>query len=322
MSSSRVPGKQPLVSVIMPAYNARPYIGEAIRSVLTQDYPNVELIVVDDGSRDGTAEEARAFGERVRVFQRSNGGAAAARNFGLTQARGELIAFLDADDIWLPGKLSAQVRYLDDHPEVGLVYAKFMRWYPAADGRFGPPPAAQDDPAKGELIAEHSGWIYCELLYDSIVCIITALIRRPVLEAVGMFDESLRTGEDYEFWMRISRLFPAAKLNRTVAYYRMHPQSTTHAPRPENNEYRVLCRMLDSHGVRGPDGSEADPRRLRERLFTLCYGHGYIHYWGGDPAVARCAFEAAIARAPWRLQAWGYWLLAFVKQGFGVGFRK
>lgn len=311
----------PLVSVIMPAYNARAYIGQAIRSVLEQDYPNLELIVVDDGSRDGTPDEARTFGERVRVFERRNGGPAAARNFGFTVARGELIAFLDADDVWLPGKLKAQVAYLQAQPEVGVVFGKFVRWHARADGGFDPPPPVRDDPAQGALVREHSGWIYGELLFDNIVHIITALIRRPVLDAVGGFDETLRTGEDYDFWLRISRRFRADKLNRTLAWYRMHAQSTTCVPRPENNEYRVLCRMLEQYGAVGPDGRRADARRLRERLFGLCFSHGYFHYWEGDAGVARQAFAEAIGHAAGRPRAWIYWLLAVVKQRFGFGLR-
>lgn len=314
-------GPAPLVSVIMPAYNARPYIGQAIRSVLDQDYPNLELIVIDDGSRDGTPELARSFGERVRVFERTNGGPAAARNFGFSVARGELIAFLDADDVWLPGKLSMQVDYLRANPDVGFVFSNFLRWFARPDGTFDPPPAPRDDPALGVVVSEHSGWIYGELLFDNIVHIITALIRRPVLDAVGGFDEGLRTGEDYDFWLRISRRFRADKLNRTLAWYRMHPQSITCVPRPENNEYRVLRKTLAQYGLVGPDGSRASEARLRERLFQLCFSHGYFHYWGGDPGVARKAFREAIGHALLRPRAWVYWLLAAIKQRFGLGLR-
>ena len=102
----------PLISVIMPAYNALPYIDQAIRSVLDQDYPNIELIVVDDGSRDGTPELAEQFGDRVKVLRQKNAGPAAARNKGIAASRGDFIAFLDADDVWLPGKASMQVQYL------------------------------------------------------------------------------------------------------------------------------------------------------------------------------------------------------------------
>lgn len=308
----------PLVSVIMPAYNAELYISEAIKSVLTQDYPNLELIVVDDGSQDGTATVASSFGGCVRVFQQTNGGPSVARNFGLSVAKGDFIAFLDADDIWRPGKLTAQVNCMQANPSIGVVFGKFMRWYPRSDGTFAPPPLPADDSDDGDFVQQHSGWIYCELLYDNIITIIAAMIRRSVLDAVGNFDEELTTGEDYDFWLRVSRCFPAAKLNRTLAYYRMHSLSTTHIPRKENNEYRVLCKALEQYGSRGPDGSQADDHRLQERLYRLCFNHGYLHYWQGDAAIARAAFWNAIHYAKLEPRAWIYLLLAAVRMWFGI----
>lgn len=300
----------PLVSVVMPAYNARPYIEQAIRSILDQDYPCIEVLVVDDGSRDGTPEAVEAiFGDQVRVLRQKNGGPAAARNLGIRNARGSLLAFLDADDLWLPGKLAAQVRHLQAHPDVGLVYGKFVRWEGAADGSFAPPPPPVGD-APG-LVAEHSGWIYRELLFDNIVHIITALVRKPVLESVGGLDERLRTGEDYDLWLRVSRQTRADKLNQTLAYYRVHAQSTTQVPRPVNNEYQVLRRTLEQHGLAGPDGAAASAVAVRQRLFQLCFSHGYFHYWHGDPAVARAAFREAMGHQGLKPKAWVYWLLAW-----------
>jgi len=304
----------PLVSVIMPAYNAKLYIEEAIRSVLDQDYPNIELIVIDDGSSDGTAELAESLGERVRVIRQINGGPAAARNKGIADARGELIAFLDADDLWLPGKVSAQVRYLAEHPDVGLVYGKFIRWDGRSDGSFPPPPVRQNDQGSTTLVAEHSGRIYRELLFDNIVHIITAMVRKSVFETVGCFDEHLRTGEDYDLWLRVSREFQADKLNRTLACYRVHSQSTTCVPRAENNEYQVLLRTLRKFGSEEGAGGRGVDARLRDRLFNLCFSHGYFHYWKGNPAVAAAAFREASRHSVFRPRAWIYWALSNFKQ--------
>ena len=309
----------PLVSVIMPAYNARRYIGEAIRSVLEQDYPRLELIVVDDGSTDQTAHEARAFGERVRVLEKTNGGAAAARNHGMLVAQGELISFLDADDIWLPGKLSAQVGFLMKHPEVGMVTSNFLVWCPEPDGGFGPPPTPTVDPGADDIVRQHSGWIYGELLCDCVVCTITVLIRRSVVDSVGFFNEQLRTGEDYEYWLRVSRHAQITKLNQDFACYRIHPQSTTQAPRPIDNEYLVLLGMLKKFGPIGPDGSRVPEARLADRLFRICFSHGLIHYWRGDPQISRKAFREAIGYVGNRPKAWIYWALALIKDLFGLG---
>lgn len=303
----------PLVSVIMPAYNARPYIAEAINSVLEQDYPHVELIVIDDGSRDGTAECAESFGERVKVIRQANAGVAAARNKGLAEARGELIAFLDADDVWLPGKLKAQVEYLHAHPETGVVYGVFSRWHAKPDGSFDPPPSPEVSDPQNLLIAEHSGWIYTKLLFDNIVHIITAMVRREVVEKLTGFDQSLPTGEDYDFWLRMSRHFRADKLNRVLAYYRIHATSITKVPRAENNEYRVLKKMLDQYGLVGPDGASVTQRQMNDRLYQLCFSHGYFHYWSGSPKISLVAFKNAADYSKVNIRLWVYRLLSSVR---------
>src|SRR5436309_14667644 len=115
---------KPLVSVVIPVYNGERYLADAIQSVLDQTYRNFEVIVVDDGSTDRSAEIAKRFGEAVRYVYRTNGGVCKARNAGIAAARGAYIAFLDQDDLWLHDKLAAQVAYLDSHPEAGAVYCQ------------------------------------------------------------------------------------------------------------------------------------------------------------------------------------------------------
>ncbi len=304
---------EPLVSVVMPAYNARTYLRQAILSVLEQDYPNVELIVVDDGSSDGTAEAAESYGDRVRVLRQKNRGPAAARNLGMRSSSGSLIAFLDADDVWLPGKVTAQVVQLRQYPDVGMVYGGFVRWESKPDGSFDCPPPPTVEDSRLPLVEAQSGWIYHELLLDNIVHIITAMVRRTVVDELRGLDEQLPTGEDYDFWLRLSRLCRVHKLNRTLAYYRIHAASITRIPRPENNEYRVLVRTLKAFGPTGPDGMEVAKEKLIARLFGLCFGHGYFHYWQGEPMVARSAFRQAIRHDPWKPKAWVYVLLAAFK---------
>jgi glycosyltransferase involved in cell wall biosynthesis len=115
--------EQNLVSVIVPAHNAEKFLAEALASILAQDYRPIEVIVVDDGSTDGTATIAQAYTDVRYVFQKKQG-AAAARNAGLAICSGALIAFLDADDLWVPNKLSRQSAYLDEHPEAVCVSGK------------------------------------------------------------------------------------------------------------------------------------------------------------------------------------------------------
>src|SRR6476619_6869657 len=137
----------PAVSVVMPAYNAGAYIGEALDSILAQGRDDVEVIVVDDGSSDDTLDVARSRGTAVRVFAQANLGSAVARNRALDEARAPLVAFLDADDVWLPGKLDAQLRALERDPSLGGVYSAWHVWKPDANGTYARPPADDATPA-------------------------------------------------------------------------------------------------------------------------------------------------------------------------------
>src|SRR2546425_10651809 len=119
-----VGGTPSCVSVVIPVYNGEQYLADAIQSVRDQTYQNVEVIVVDDGSTDESADVAKKFGEAIRYVHQSNGGVGKARNTGIAAARGAYLAFLDQDDLWLPDKLAVQVAYLDSHPEMGAVYCQ------------------------------------------------------------------------------------------------------------------------------------------------------------------------------------------------------
>lgn len=303
-----------LVSAIMPAYNSSAYIAEAIRSVLDQDYNNLELIVVDDGSSDDTTALARSFGERVTVIQQSNKGPAAARNRGAQEARGELLAFIDSDDVWSPGKVRAQVDYLQAHPDVGVVYGRLIRWLEKEDGTFDPPPAPGSPPTERPVAPDRSGWIYPELLLDSVIWVVTAMVRRPIWEALGGMDESLRCGEDYDFFIRASRICRMHELDEVLAAYRIHRQSACQIVRSDDPEYAVMVTAIDQFGTAGPDGREVSSKLLRKRLFQLAFSQGYRHYWRGNPRIAAESFRQALIRgrkaSP---RAFAYYLLSLAK---------
>ncbi len=304
----------PLVSVVMPAFNAREFIGAAIQSVLQQDYANLEVIVVDDGSTDGTSHLDCLQNERIKLLHQLNAGPAAARNTGLRHAKGELIAFLDADDLWLPHKLAVQVAYLHQHPEAGAVFGRFVRWEADQNGLFAAyqiPGGECDDPL---MTCAPSGSIYTALLLDSVVHIITAMVRREVFERIGTFDEALPTGEDYEFWLRASRSFKIDQLARTLAVYRIHSASITKVPREENNEYLVLMRTVNEYGLSGADGLCVSMDTLRRRLFGISFGHAYLHFYTGSARVAQKMFAQALAHSFWHPKVWLYWVLASFKR--------
>jgi glycosyltransferase involved in cell wall biosynthesis len=296
------------VSVVIPCFNAAPFLADALRSVLQQEVDGIEVIVVDDGSSDDSVAIAHTFSS-VRVLQQANLGPAAARNHGVAHARGRFVAFLDADDVWLPGKLASQLLLIEQAPDAGVVYGDFYFW--RADGQTLYTHAPEFD------AAVRSGWLYPEILLDSLICIITAMVRREVFDELGGFDEQLRTGEDYEFWIRVALRYRCLKVAQPVARYRLHDGGTTRMTRPTSNEYQVVERAWHAHGLVGARGAALPRSRLAARLYKLSFDHAYLHFWRGDARVARRHFAHALRHAPMRPRAWAYWALALLRQCLG-----
>jgi glycosyltransferase involved in cell wall biosynthesis len=292
---------RPKVSVVIPTYNCAPYLPEALNSVLGQGYEPIEVVVIDDGSTDDTLDVAARYGSRIKLLTQSNAGPAAARNRALQETSGEYVAFLDGDDLWLPGKLEAQTRFLAKRPEVRVLYTGFKAWRTDASGRF-PCPMDFATTLPGDTIDEDgSGWIYHKLLFDSLIHIIAAVVHKSVFEEVGLFDDGLSTGSDYDFWIRVSRKFEIFKLANVYALYRIHPNSITHRPQAKNNHYALVTRALRTWGPIGPDGTAADLRALDSHLASVCFMYGYQHFWHGSRLTALNAFlQAARHRPGWR----------------------
>jgi len=208
----------PLVSVIISAYNGESYIAECIQSVLAQTWPYREIIVVDDGSTDSTAEIAASFGPQVRLLRKPNGGPASAFNAGIPLARGELLARLDCDDAFLPGKLARQVAYLQRDPDVGLVFTGYHMV--DAQGRL-----LRTEVIRPEVVAALSP---LQFLKANHVNGSTVLFRRSCLEGVGFFDESLICHQDTDMWIRLIRQFRFGCLPEPLIRCRSHPLSLSH----------------------------------------------------------------------------------------------
>lgn len=310
-----------LVSVIVPAHNAGATVDAALESVFWQGYEALEVIVVDDGSTDDTLARLQRWGDRITVLQQRKQGPAAARNLAWRHAKGELIAFIDADDVWLPGKLLAQVAYLQAHPDVDVVFGRFDRWAPA-DGSNSwpqPPTAADHEQAVGRAQSQAApgatthlhGWLYADLLQESHVHIITALVRRSMMVAMSGFDEQWATGSDYEFWLRASRDHRMAQLDQSLAWYRIHPHSITQRPRPVNAEYLLVQRAVSQHGLTGPDGRSVSEATMRRRLHAIAFGHGYLLFWSRQLAWAHRCFSQALSHVAVHPKSWVYWCLTW-----------
>jgi len=201
------------VSVIIPTYNHAAFLSEALESVFAQTSHPLEIIVVDDGSTDETAEVLRAYEGRIRVLSQSNRGVAAARNAGAPLASGDLLAFLDADDAWLPAKLERQVARFDGEPEIGLVHCGVAE----VDGR--------DRQLKARLDGME-GWVSTEMLLFRRGVILgggsAAVVRRAAFLDVGGFDDALSTSADWDLYYRIARRYPVGFVPEVLVRYRIH----------------------------------------------------------------------------------------------------
>jgi glycosyltransferase involved in cell wall biosynthesis len=217
LAVSVVPVEDPLVSVILPTYNHAHYLPESIGSVLSQSYSPVELIVVDDGSCDETQAVVQRYSDgAVRYVSQRNRGLAAARNLGLSMARGELVAFLDADDRFLPDHVRVSVAALQDHPDVAFVCGDLRTFGPLSD--FVHTHAC--DPTPDHLASMLRGCF--------IVNVGACLFRRSELLAVNGFDETRRACEDWDLFFRLLRHSPLHCHHTIVLEYRRSPGQMSH----------------------------------------------------------------------------------------------
>jgi glycosyltransferase involved in cell wall biosynthesis len=209
--------RAPLVSVVIPVYNAERYLAESVRSALGQSWPEIEVLIVDDGSTDNSLRIARklAVDPRVRLLSGGNGGPARARNLGILEARGEFIAFLDADDLWLPHKLERQIPLFSESPAPGVVYSQRLTIDAAGAALEGYRPPVLD------------GRILDEMWVDNFICMSSAVVRRDVFEGVGLLDESLRMSEDFDFWLRAAVHCEFRGVEEPLVKYRVHGEQAS-----------------------------------------------------------------------------------------------
>ena len=251
----------PWVSIIIPTYNRRDFLREAIRSVLEQSFRDFELIVVDDGSDDGTREMIqREFPGLLTYLYQENQGVSRARNRGLKLAQGEFVAFLDSDDLWLPRKLERQMAFMQSQPKAQICYTDEI-WI-----RRG----VRVNPKKKH--AKYSGWIYPRCLPLCIISPSSALMRRGLLEEVGGFDEELPVCEDYDLWLRISARHPVHFLPEKLIIKRGGHQDQL-SRRWGNDIWRVkaLLKMLKDPSLR-PDWRRMTVEELHRKGSILIKG--------------------------------------------------
>lgn len=284
---------------MLPTYNRAYCLRETIGSVQSQTYPDWELLVIDDGSTDATAEVVRALQKddpRIKYHYQGNRGVSSARNAGLRIAQGDWIAFLDSDDAWMSWKLAAQVACMEQLREVGMIWTdldavnregtvvsrKYLRKFYSAYGRIGDdrifehsrsfaelaPGVSRADPALSTALVRW-GDVYSAMIVGSLVHTSTVLLSRDRARAVGLFDERLRTGEDYDFHLRTSYEGPVALLDAPSMRYRIaggEDQLTANQYRVEIARNALSARL--SAIKRDPSRISLRPQTLREVLAT------------------------------------------------------
>jgi len=254
----------PLVSVIIPCYNREAYISQTVDSVLAQTWPNIELIVVDDGCTDGSRQVLESYGKRLALLEhpgRANRGQSAAINLGLRHSSGEYLAILDSDDLFTPDKIEKQVRFLEEHPEFGLVYANCI--YIDGSGKeickmhYG----NHTPPAGPEQVLED-----CCYNVPS-----NSLFRRSVFEKVGFLDETLRSAQDHDYGIRIAEVTRIGYIYECLWNYRRHGGSISNNRTMER--WRNGFRILEAARNRYPYSAATVRRRKAVLHFRLgqCY---------------------------------------------------
>jgi glycosyltransferase involved in cell wall biosynthesis len=283
----------PRVSVIIPTYNRRAYLQEAIDSVLAQTYTDYEVIVIDDGSTDGTGEALRArYGERIYYEWQENQGESVARNRGIALAQGEYIAFLDSDDLWLPEKVEKQVAFLDEHPETRAVFcqahtcdAHGERLQQVLAGDLGPDAFTLEALLMTNTISGPGS---------------TLVLDATLLRKAGSFDPQIRFAEDWDLCLRIRIITEIGYLPEPLASVRVHGNNQWRLPRREQVErslqdhLRLLERAFDACKESVPDW-EALRRRSFGRQYAEAAFNGYAR---GLCEQARGWLEQAILLAP------------------------
>ncbi len=292
-----------LITVIMPCFNAERYVREAVDSILNQSFPSVELIVVDDGSTDGSREILATYGNRIRVLVQENQGPYPARNLGISVSQGEFVAFLDADDWWSLDCLKKLEAALVAEPSAALAYCGWQN-VGLEGGRGEPyvPPDYELEDKAARFLRSAAPWP-----------IHAALVRRSVLDEVGGFDLDLPTCMDYDLWLRIAVSRPIRLVPEVMAFYRHHAsgQITSTQWRQAKNSWTVKRKFLRNNPnlVKHLSG-----KKIQELVDGGLLKRGYDNFWRRDLVSAQRIFRMALFIGGWKLRDLKYLLPALLPE--------
>lgn len=333
-----------LVSVIMPTYNRAALIGDAIQSVLDQTYDRLDLLLIDDGSTDNTENIISQFNDpRLKYVRQENKGAAAARNHGLALRTGAYVAFIDSDDIWFPEKLELEIEVMKTLPEVGVVCSDFssideagnsershLRSYFSVLNDYG---LRYEDVFNNILAKElarldkaekvYWGDIYETMLFGNIILTSTSLFRKEVFDKVGYFDTKYVTLEDYDFFLKVAKIFPVALIDKPLIRYRYNSiqlSGELFFGRLCENLIEIFKKNIES--IRGSNLYKANKVKIRRRLGAYFAQYGYYYFaQENTTAAAKHCFQS-IKLNPTLYRSYLYCLFCLLPIGFSKVIRK
>ena len=260
MGNKEINGAPALVSVILPTYNRAWTLKEAVDSVLGQDYPHIEVIVIDDGSTDNTRDLLAPYGNRIRVLTQANQGVSAARNAGIQKSRGSLIALLDSDDAWDKRKISCQVDFFQTHPRAMICQTEEI-WI--RNGKRVNPKKKHRKP---------SGMIFEDSLHLCLVSPSAVMMRKDLFDRIGYFNEDFTVCEDYDLWLRVSAVLPVFLIDKPYTVKRGgHPDQLSGFHSQDKFRIRSLSGIIES-GTLTQDQAAAAGKVLRDKCRV--YGNG------------------------------------------------
>ncbi|MBI3650622.1 MAG: glycosyltransferase family 2 protein [Acidobacteria bacterium] len=252
---------KPLVSVIMPTYNNALYIGAALDSVLQQTFQDFEIIVIDDGSTDNTAEVLQPYRDAIRYLKKANGGPSSARNLGIALAQGEFIAFHDSDDTWVADKLALQLDHFAQNPEVGVVFT--------GSHRYNAKGIVDSNIRKGHTMP--TGMIFDKILTDHFIAMPSVMVRKSCLDHIGLFEEGLIGNEDFNLYLRLARHYAFGFVNKVLVHIRLHEHNLS-------DNLAQMCedeiKNLDKIAALFPD-ARIPKRQLSGRIYAR-FGRYYF----------------------------------------------
>lgn len=293
-----------LISVIIPCRNMGAFVGAAIDSVFGQTHGVHEVIVVDDRSEDNTAQVLATFDGRITVLEGPGEGSSVARNLGILASTGDHIAFLDADDLWLPTKIEKQVKLLN--ADCGFVFADWYR-SESPDNPSAPCLLGYSQVAEGE--------VFSNLLRENFVSTSSVLLRKDLLAHTGLFKPKLIGGQDFDLWLRLAKRTRFAWAREPLVFMRDHPGNITASRQYPYHRARVWAEVLREHS----DATAVDLAYMRSRYGKSLYDagrhavrlldvamarHHFALAWRARHSPALVAFWYAVARTPRGLMSW------------------